>query len=95
MSRVEDHAELSALADQYEPLMQARYERAASRMHAGVKLDRLTLALAKGDHAAALRAVVTDTGLRKAMTPVENLIKTTLVRGGHLGARILNRLPQE
>ena len=95
MSRVEDHEELSALADQYEPVMQARYERAARRMHGGVKLDRLTLALAKGDHDAALRAALTDTTLRKAMAPVENLMKTTLVRGGHLGARILNRLPQE
>ena len=95
MSRVEDHEELSALADQYEPEMQARYERAAKRMHAGVNLDRLTLALAKGDREAALRAAVTDTGLRKAMAPVETLIKTTLVRVGHLGARILNRLPQE
>ena len=95
MSRADDHEELSALADQYEPQMQARFERAAKRMRAGVNLDRLTLALAKGDHDAALRAALTDTTLRKAMAPVENLMKTTLVRGGHLGARILNRLPQE
>jgi len=95
MSRADDHEELNALADQYEPQMQARFERAAGRMHAGVKLDRLTLALAKGDRDAALRAAVTDTGLREAMAPVEHLITTTLVRGGHHGARILNRFPTE
>jgi len=95
MSRVEDHEELSALADQYEPVMQARYERAARRMHAGVELDRLTLALAKGDHAAAFRAALTETTLREAMAPAENLMKIALARGGHLGARILNRLPHE
>ena len=87
--------EVNELADQYEPLLQARFERAAKRMQKAVQLDRLTLALAKGDREAALKAALTDTELRKAMSPVKNLIKTTLVRGGHLGARILKQLLQE
>ena len=92
MSRQEDHADLSALADTLEPQMEARFLRAADRLRASVDLDRLTLALAKGDVDAAMRAVVTDQRLREVMEPVETAIKTALVRGGHLGAKQLNRL---
>jgi len=93
MSRADDHAELAALADRFEPQLEAEYERAAKRMHAGVKLDRLTLALAKGDVEAAVRATITDKGLRDAMAPVKTMIKSTALRGGKLGAKQINKLP--
>ena len=92
MSRQEDHEEMSALADTLEPQLEGRFVRVADRLRAGVDLDRLTLALAKGDEEAALRAVLTTQRLREVMEPVATVITTGLVRGGHLGARQLNRL---
>ena len=93
MSRVEDHKELSELADRFEPQLEAKYERAAKQMHAGVDLDRLTLALAKGDAVGALRATITDKRLREVMAPVKTMIKSTTLRGGKLGAKQINKLP--
>ena len=83
---------MSALADTLEPQLEGRFVRVADRLRAGVDLDRLTLALAKGDEGAALRAVLTDQRLREVMEPVATVITTGLMRGGHLGARQLNRL---
>ena len=92
MSAETDHQELNALADQLEPQFEARFLRAAKRLEAGVDVDKLILALAKGDPDAAMRAVLTDKRLREVMSPMKTAIKTTLVRGGHLGAKQLNRL---
>ena len=92
MSEFEDNKELTDLADALEPIMEARYLRAASSLKAGIKLDRLTLALADGDAEKAYRAVITDKRLRDAMEPIQKSIREDLIpRGGRLGARILRR----
>jgi hypothetical protein len=91
MSRYEDHRELIALADKYEPEMERQYLRAAATLQAGVNLDRLTLALADGDRAKAFRAVLSQTRLDEAMEPLEISIRRKLIpQGGRLGAKILN-----
>jgi len=92
MSRQTDHEAMTDAADRLEPQMEARFLRAADRMRASVDLDALTLALAKGDADAAVRAVITDRRLRDVMDPLGTVITTGLVRGGRLGARQLNRL---
>ena len=94
MSRQTDHEAMAEAADRLEPQMEARFLRAADRLRSSVDLDTLTLALAKGDVEAAVRATVTDHRLREVMQPLETVISTGLVRGGKLGARQLNRLPQ-
>jgi hypothetical protein len=92
MSHVEDHQELTGLADSYEPQIQSQFEVAARKLQAGVNLDRLTLALADGDPDKAFRAVLTKTRLDDAMNPLQKMIRETLIpRGGRLGARILNQ----
>jgi len=92
VSRSDDIQELTDLADTYEPKLQAQFERAASKLQAGVNLDRLTLALADGDQDKAFRAVLTKTRLDDAMSPLEKTIRDTVIpRGGRLGARILNK----
>ena len=92
MSRQTDHEAMADAADRLEPQMEARFLRAADRMRASVDLDALTLALAKGDADAAVRAVITDQRLREVMDPISTVITTGLVRGGRLGARQLKRL---
>ena len=92
MSRQTDHEAMTDAADRLEPQMEARFLRAADRMRASVDLDALTLALAKGDVDAAVRAVITDQRMREVMDPISTVITTGLVRGGRLGARQLNRL---
>ena len=94
MSRQTDHDAMAEAADALEPQMEARFLRAADRLRSSVDLDTLTLALAKGDVDAAMRATVTDHRLREVMEPVRTVITTGLVRGGKLGARQLNRLTQ-
>tara|TARA_R110000787_G_scaffold54_1_gene165 strand:- start:4439 stop:4720 length:282 start_codon:yes stop_codon:yes gene_type:complete len=92
MSRQTDHEAMADAADRLEPQMEARFLRAADRMRASVDLDALTLALAKGDADAAVRAAITDQRLREVMDPISTVITTGLVRGGRLGARQLKRL---
>ena len=92
MSRQTDHEAMADAADRLEPQMEARFLRAADRMRASVDLDALTLALAKGDADAAVRAVITDQRMREVMDPISTVITTGLVRGGRLGARQLKRL---
>ena len=92
MSRQTDHEAMADAADRLEPQMEARFLRAADRMRASVDLDALTLALAKGDADAAVRAVITDQRLREVMDPLSTVITTGLIRGGRLGARQLKRL---
>jgi len=92
MSRQTDHEAMADAADRLEPQMEARFLRAADRMRASVDLDALTLALAKGDADAAVRAVITDQRLREVMDPISTVITTGLIRGGRLGARQLKRL---
>jgi len=92
MSRQTDHEAMADAADRLEPQMEARFLRAADRMRASVDLDALTLALAKGDADAAVRAAITDQRLREVMDPISTVITTGLIRGGRLGARQLKRL---
>ena len=92
MSRQTDHEAMADAADRLEPQMEARFLRAADRMRASVDLDALTLALAKGDADAAVRAAITDQRLREVMDPLSTVITTGLIRGGRLGARQLKRL---
>lgn len=87
-----DHREMTDLADKLEPQFEARILRASERMASSVDLDKLTLAIAKGNVDAAVRAALTDKRLREVMSPVETMIEDNLVRGGKLGARQLNRL---
>ena len=90
-----DHREMTQLADKLEPQFEARVIRASERMASSIDLDRLTLAIAKGNVEEAVRASLTSKQLQEVMGPVETLIKSNLVRGGNLGARQLNQLVKD
>ena len=91
MSRSDDLKAIEKMADKIEPTIEARFLRAAAHLENAVDLEKLTLALAKGDEEAALRSVITPTRMREAMAPVNTSITQTLNRGGHFGAKQLNR----
>jgi hypothetical protein len=86
---------MTLLADQLEPQFEARVLRASERMFSSVDLDRLTLAIAKGDVDAAVRATLTDARLKEVMSPIDTTIKDNLTQGGRLGARQLVDLAKE
>lgn len=90
-----DHHEMTALAEKLEPQFEARFLRAADRMYASVDLDKLTLALANGNEAAAVRAALPKKRLQEVMEPIETLVKENLVRGGKLGARQLTQMAKD
>jgi hypothetical protein len=90
-----DHHEMTALAEKLEPQIEARFLRAAERMRSSVDLEKLTLALANGNEAAALRATLTTKRLQEVMGPLETTIKENLVRGGKLGARQLKQMSKD
>jgi hypothetical protein len=86
---------MTQLADKLEPQFEARVIRASERLASSIDLDRLTLAIAKGNVEEAVRASLTSKQLQEVMGPVETLIKSNLVRGGNLGARQLNQLVKD
>ena len=84
--------ELLDLADRYEPVMQGTFERATAKLRGAVSLDRLTLALADKDSKKVQRVALSETRLREAMKPLDELLRKTLIpQGGRAGARDLNK----
>ena len=84
-----EYAEIHAEADRFEPRLERAFVKAQESLRDHVDLDALADALADGNVRRAL-AAIPDEAIDKTMQPVVAILADAHIRGGRVGANLLN-----
>jgi hypothetical protein len=89
MARESKYRDLHAAADRLEPRLALAFLRAVAAARRSVSINRLAMLLATRDVATAKR-ILSRAELERAMEPVGTVARDAVLRGGPLGADLLN-----
>ena len=88
--RPADYLIVHKAADNIEPRVARAFERSVERMRSTVSINELAMALSAGDVKRAER-LLTVQAVEDALSPVGTIVRDAVLRGGRIGAEILNK----
>ncbi len=91
MSKPISQQAIHAAAKPFEPRLARAFLKATERMRSMVNIYDLAHALAAKDAKRAL-AIVRAVGFKEALAPVGSIAKDAFMRGGRVGADVVNRV---
>jgi len=85
-----NYRDVHQAADVLEPRLERQFLRAVKEIQAGVEIDKLALALARGDEKLVMQLL--DLEIQEELEPVARTMIEAFNRGGRIGAKQINAL---